>query len=54
MAAPQEIVKLVQRFEDDLAAYTSGTYNETQPRREFIDPFFKALGWDIRQHGSGY
>jgi predicted type IV restriction endonuclease len=22
-------------------------YNETQVRREFLDPFFKALGWDI-------
>ena len=47
MTAPQEIVELVERFEDNLAAYTSGNYNEAQLRREFIDPFFKALGWDI-------
>ena len=47
MPAPHEIVELAERFEDNLAAYTSGTYNETQLRREFIDPFFKALGWDI-------
>jgi hypothetical protein len=47
MPAPQEIVELVERFEDNLAAYPSGTYNETQFRREFIDPFYKALGWDI-------
>ncbi len=47
MTAPQEIIELVERFEENLAAYTSGNYNETQLRREFIDPFFKALGWDI-------
>src|SRR5205814_4408408 len=28
-------------------AYASGHYNETQLRREFLDPFFKALGWDV-------
>ena len=25
----------------------SQSYNETQLRREFLDPFFEALGWDI-------
>ena len=47
MAAPKEIVDLVDRFENNLASYKSGHYNETQVRREFVDPFFKALGWDI-------
>jgi len=47
MAAPQEILHLVARFEQQLDAYKSGQYNETQVRREFLDPFFKALGWDI-------
>ncbi|MEK7730278.1 MAG: N-6 DNA methylase, partial [Planctomycetota bacterium] len=27
--------------------YQQATYNETQARREFIDPFFQALGWDV-------
>ena len=45
--APQEILDLVARFEQQLDAYKSGQYNETQVRREFLDPFFKALGWDI-------
>ena len=31
----------------------SPEYNETQVRREFIDPFFEALGWDI-QNRQGY
>ncbi len=47
MSAPTEIINLVARFEAQLDAYKSGQYNETQLRREFLDPFFKALGWDI-------
>ena len=37
--------------------YRSGQYNETQLRREFLDPFFKALGWDIdneREYADAY
>ncbi len=47
MPAPREILDLVARFEQQLDAYQSGQYNETQLRREFLDPFFKALGWDM-------
>ena len=47
MPAPQEIEKLVERFRNNRSAYESSVYKETQVRREFIDPFFKALGWDI-------
>ncbi len=47
MAAPKEIIDLVERFENNLDSYKSGHYNETQVRREFVDPFFKALGWDV-------
>jgi hypothetical protein len=45
--APQIILDLVERFERNFEVYTSGSYNETQVRREFIDPFFEALGWDV-------
>ena len=47
MAAPNEIIDLVERFETNKESYKSGHYNETQVRREFVDPFFKALGWDV-------
>jgi hypothetical protein len=47
MPAPREILELIARFEQQLDAYKSGAYNETQVRREFLDPFFKALGWDM-------
>jgi hypothetical protein len=47
MAAPAEIVRLVETFERNKEAYRQGELNETQLRREFLDPFFKALGWDV-------
>jgi hypothetical protein len=53
VSAPREILDLVARFEQQLEAYKSGQYNETQLRREFLDPFFKALGWDI-DNEQGY
>lgn len=31
----------------------SGEYNETQLRREFLDPFFTGLGWDV-ENKQGY
>ncbi len=45
--AKKEIAALVTRFEENHSVYKSTGYNETQVRREFIDPFFAALGWDI-------
>ncbi len=50
---PKAILELVERFERNREAYKSGNYNETQVRREFLDPFFKALGWDI-DNNAGY
>lgn len=43
----------MKRFQDNLEAYRAGQYNETQVRREFIDPFLKALGWDV-DNEQGY
>jgi adenine-specific DNA-methyltransferase len=42
--ALQKISDLVVRFEEQYDSYTNSDYNETQTRRDFIDPFFKALG----------
>ncbi|MBI4717268.1 MAG: N-6 DNA methylase [Planctomycetes bacterium] len=44
---PQSVVDLVARFRLHADAYHRQEYNETQVRREFIDPMFQALGWDI-------
>ena len=52
MNALQTILDLVDRFDLHKGSYKGSSYNETQARREFIDPFFKALGWDIdNEHG---
>lgn len=57
MTAPKEVKELVERFERNLEEYKSGRYNETQLRREFLDPFFEALGWDVNNkqgHAPAY
>lgn len=53
MSAPQEVIRLVETFRNNIESFKSGNYNETQVRREFIDPFFDALGWDVFNK-SGY
>ncbi len=53
MSAPQAIIDLAERFEQNKADYRAGKYNETQLRREFLDPLFKALGWDV-DNEQGY
>lgn len=40
---PTRICELVETFELHIEAYRSRQYNETQLRREFIDPFFEEL-----------
>lgn len=44
---PADIQRLIEQFERNYEAYTNSKYNETQVRREFLDPFFEALGWDV-------
>jgi len=52
-AMPLIVLELVDRFREHADAYHAGRYNETQIRREFIDPLFKALGWDV-DNSQGY
>jgi hypothetical protein len=47
MPAPESMRELVKRFEENLDSYRSSKYNEAQLRREFLDPFLEALGWDV-------
>jgi len=51
--AYKTISELVDRFTDQYESYKKSDYNETLTRRDFIDPFFKALGWDI-DNSEGY
>ena len=47
VSAPAIVQELVERFDRNRDEYLSGRYNEAQLRREFVDPFFEALGWDV-------
>lgn len=42
-AVPSRVAELVETFDENVEAYRSQQYNETQLRREFIDPFFEEL-----------
>ena len=53
MPAPEAIQKLVENFATHIEHYKSSGYNETELRREYLDPFWKALGWDI-DNEQGY
>jgi len=53
MSTPKGVNRLVERFQENRDVYCSSAYNETQARREFIDPLFKALGWDVANE-KGY
>ncbi len=46
--AQTQVDHLVERFARNLDAYRRAEYKEAQVRAEFIDPFFEALGWDVR------
>ena len=56
-SVPAAIADLVARFERNLPDYKAQGYQETQLRREFLDPFFDALGWDVANragHAEAY
>jgi len=52
MPIPREVSKLVERFDENRESYRSSEYNEAQVRLELINPFFKALGWDMYNEAS--
>ena len=40
MPVPEEVRKLIERFDEQREAYHAGRYNEAQLRQEFLEPFF--------------
>jgi len=47
MPAPDSVLKLCETFAEHREHFRSGNYNEFQLRKQFLDPFFEALGWDM-------
>src|SRR3989338_2245945 len=45
--AKVELKKLVAQFKENYSQYKKDTYNEAQVRKEYVDRFFKILGWDV-------
>ncbi len=45
--AKELVLQMVESFATQIDHYKTTKYNETQTRRDYIDPFFEALGWDI-------
>ena len=43
-----EIKDLVEKYTSNRKLYMEPSYNETQLRTDFLDPFFELLGWDIK------
>ena len=53
ISVPDKLKELVDHFDNNLSQLKSQQYNETQARREFIDPLFTLLGWDV-DNRQGY
>jgi len=51
--AYEKIAELVERFHEHVEEYKRSGYNEHQTRVDYINPFFKALGWDM-DNEQGY
>ena len=49
MPVPDTIKNLIDRYEVHRMAYLrdEANYNEAKVRKDFIEPFFRALNWDI-------
>lgn len=55
--APIEILELVDRYEREVKVLESDAYGEADTRKEFIEPLFVALGWDVwnqSMHAEAY
>lgn len=53
MPIPAPLLERIETFARNLDSYLDPAYKETQLRREFLDPLFEALGWDVANK-AGY
>ena len=49
-----KISQLVEKFSEQIDNYKRSEYNETLTRKDFIDPFFDALGWDMNNKAGAW
>lgn len=48
----QELRRLVESFDRRLAGLKQPGYTEAQLRDDFLNPFFRALGWDLENRAG--
>ena len=48
----RELAHLVEIFGRNLPACKSAGYDEASLRQEFLNPFFRALGWEIENRAG--
>lgn len=48
----KELNRLVVNFERNLTEFKSPGYVEAQLRDDFLNPFFRALGWDLENRAG--
>ena len=51
MAVPEKIIELVENFDRDIDKYKH-SYKEEDIKINYINPFFEALGWDVRNKSN--
>ena len=44
----KELNRLVESFGNRIAELKGANYNEAKLRDDFLNPFFRAFGWDMR------
>ncbi len=47
-----ELSRLVEVFDKNLSSFKSRDYDEASLRQEFLNPLFRALGWDIENQAG--
>lgn len=47
-----ELNRLVEKFGQNLAELKGPGYDEAKLRLEYLDPFFRALGWDMENRAG--
>jgi hypothetical protein len=57
MPIPPKVAQLVEQFDRNKAEYRDPAFNEANLRIQFINPMFRALGWDMENeqgHAEAY
>jgi hypothetical protein len=47
-----ELNRLVSKFEKNIRELKGPGYDEAKLRLEYLDPLFRALGWDMENHAN--